>query len=151
MAACLREGGRAPYPPCLREGGRAPYPPAAVDSKGNPLDASTLPFVVVPGSSNGFNYKTAGLKLGSVVAVIYNDKIAYGILGDVGPTGILGEASYAMAQKLGINPSPTSGGVDSGVTYVAFTGAAAVVTKNEDAVQAVELGQSRAAEFIAGN
>jgi hypothetical protein len=85
------------------------------------------------------------------VAVIYNDKIAYGILGDVGPTGILGEASYAMAQKLGINPSPTSGGVDSGVTYVAFTGAAAVVTKNEDAVQAVELGQSRAAEFIAGN
>lgn len=124
---------------------------ATVDSKGNPLDASTLPYVVVPLPSNGFDYKAAGLKLGSVVAVIYQGKMMYGILGDLGPTGVIGEASYAMAQKLGINPSPISGGVDSGVTYVAFTGTSAVVTKKEDAVQAATIGQSRTAAVIAAN
>jgi hypothetical protein len=86
--------------------------------------------------------------MGSVVAVIYNGQVAYGILGDVGPAGVIGEASYAMAKQLGINPSPTSGGVDSGVTYAAFTGTGAAVTKNEDAAQAVQLGQSLASHLI---
>jgi hypothetical protein len=121
---------------------------AGVTSTGKPLDASTLPYVVIPMSSNGFSYKTAGLKMGSVVAVIYNNQVAYGILGDVGPAGVIGEASYAMAKKLGINASPTSGGVDSGVTYVAFTGTGSAVTKNEDAAQAVQLGDKLASQLI---
>ncbi len=124
---------------------------STVDSKGNPLDASTLPFVVVPLPSNGFDYKAAGLKLGSVVGVIYQNKIMYGILGDLGPSGVIGEASYAMAKKLGINPSPISGGVDSGVTYVAFTGTSAIVTKKEDAVQAAQIGATRAAAIVQSN
>jgi glycosyl hydrolase group 75 (putative chitosanase)/SH3 domain-containing protein len=124
---------------------------AASDSKGKALNASTLPYVVIPQSSNGFNYKTAGLKMGSVVAVIYGGKVAYGILGDVGPAGVIGEASYAMAQQLGLNPSPTSGGAESGVTYVAFTGASAVVSKNEDHAQAVTLGQAAANKVIQSN
>ena len=124
---------------------------AASDSKGKALNASILPYVVIPQSSNGFNYKTSGLKMGSVVAVIYKDKIAYGILGDVGPAGVIGEASYAMAQALGLNPSPTSGGAESGVTYVAFTGASAVVTKNEDHAQAVTLGEAAANKVIQNN
>lgn len=121
---------------------------AATDSKGKPLDASTLPYVVIPGSSNGFNYKNNGLKMGSVVAVVYNGKISYGILGDVGPMGVIGEASYAMAKELGINPSPISGGVDSGVTYIAFTGASGVVVKKEDHAEAVSIGKARAAALI---
>ena len=124
---------------------------AASDSKGKPLNASTLPYVVIPQSSNGFNYKTAGLKMGSVVAVIYGSKVSYGILGDVGPAGVIGEASYAMAQQLGMNPSPTSGGADSGVTYIAFTGASAVVSKNEDHAQAVTVGQAAANKVILAN
>jgi hypothetical protein len=124
---------------------------AASDSKGHALNASVLPYVVIPQSSNGFNYKTAGLKMGSVVAVIYGGKVAYGILGDVGPAGVIGEASYAMAQQLGLNPSPTSGGADSGVTYLAFTGASAVVSKNEENAQAVTLGQAAAQKVIQGN
>jgi hypothetical protein len=107
--------------------------------------------VVIPQSSNGFNYKTAGLKMGSVVAVIYGSKVAYGILGDVGPAGVIGEASYAMAQQLGLNPSPTSGGADSGVTYIAFTGASAVVSKNEDHAQAVTVGQAAANKVVQAN
>ncbi|HRI70774.1 MAG TPA: glycoside hydrolase family 75 protein [Polyangium sp.] len=124
---------------------------AAVDSSGNALDASTLPYVVVPLPSNGFDYKAAGLKLGSVVGVIYQNKVMYGIIGDLGPTGVIGEASYAMAQKLGINPSPISGGVDSGVTYVAFTGTSAMVTKKEDAAQAAQIGSSRTAAIVQSN
>ena len=123
---------------------------ATTDSKGNPLDASTLPFVVIPSPSNGFDYKAHGLKLGSVVAVIYAGKISYGILGDVGPAGVIGEASYATAVELGINPSPISGGVDSGVTYVAFTGSSAVVSKKEDHAAAVAIGEARAADLVDG-
>jgi hypothetical protein len=124
---------------------------STVDSMGNPLDASTLPFIVLPLPSNGFDYKAQGLKLGSVAAVIYQGKILYGILGDMGPAGVIGEASYAMAKKLGINPSPISGGVDSGVTYVAFTGASAVVTKKENAVEAAQIGKARTAAVIDAN
>jgi len=121
---------------------------ATVDSRGKPLDASTLPFVVVPKRSNGFDPRAQGLVMGSVVAVLYKGKIEYGILGDVGPAGIIGEASYAMARRLGIPSSPISGGVDGGVTYVVFTGPAAVVTKKEDAAEATRIGQARAQELI---
>lgn len=121
---------------------------ATVDSLGNPLDASTLPYVVIPGPSNGFDYKLNGLKMGSVVAVVYGNAISYGVLGDVGPQEVIGEASYAMAKELGINPSPISGGVDSGVTYVAFTGTDGVVAKKEDHAKAVEIGQARANAII---
>jgi hypothetical protein len=124
---------------------------STVDSMGNPLDASTLPFIVVPLPSNGFDYKLHGLKLGSVAAVIYEGKILYGIIGDMGPKGVIGEASYAMAKKLGINPSPISGGVDSGVTYVAFTGASAVVTKKENAAEAAQIGKTRTAAVVDAN
>lgn len=124
---------------------------STVDSKGNPLDASTLPFIVLPLPSNGFDYKAHGLKLGSVAAVIYQGKILYGIAGDMGPKGVIGEASYAMAKKLGINPSPISGGVDSGVTYVAFTGASAVVTKKENAAEAAQIGQARTTAVVDAN
>jgi len=124
---------------------------SAVDSAGNPLDASKLPFVVLPLPSNGFDYKAHGLELGSVVGVIYQGKILYGVVGDLGPRGVIGEVSYAMAQMLGIDPSPTSGGVDGGVTYVAFTGTSAVVTRNEDTAQAAQIGKARTAAVIGAN
>jgi hypothetical protein len=121
---------------------------AAVDSKGQPLDAAVLPYVVVPQPGDRFDYRKSGLKLGSVVAVIYGGKIEYGIVGDTGPVNIIGEASYAMAKSLGINPNPSSGGVGSGVTYVAFTGASALVKKNEDHAEAVRLGQAASSALV---
>jgi len=124
---------------------------SASDSQGNPLDASTLPFVVVPLASNGFDFKNEGLELGSVVAVLYQGQLQYGILGDQGPKGVIGEASYAMADLFGIDPDPETGGVDSGVTYIAFTGANAVVTKNEDHAEAEQIGAARAAEVVQNN
>ena len=74
-----------------------------------------------------------------------------GIVGDIGPSSILGEASYAMASGLGINPNPSTGGAASGVTYVVFTGKSAVVQKNEDHAEAVTLGTARAAQLLVEN
>jgi hypothetical protein len=124
---------------------------AASDSNGDPLDAAALPYVVAPSPSAIWDYKTAGLKLGSVVAVIYQGKVEYGILGDTGPDNIIGEASYAMAESLGIDPDPAVGGADSGVTYIAFTGASGVVVKKEDHAEAVQVGEARAAQFLMEN
>lgn len=124
---------------------------ATTDSKGAYLDAATLPFVVVPGVSTRWSYKTAGIAMGTVAVVIYNGNIAYGIVGDIGPTSIVGEASYAMAKSLGINPNPSTGGVSSGVTYIFFTGPTGKVNKNEDHAEAVSVGQKRAAQFLSEN
>lgn len=124
---------------------------SASDSNGDPLDAAALPFVVVPLPSTRFDYKKAGLALGSVIMVLYQGRIAYGIFGDEGPSSIIGEASYAMAKALGIPSSPKTGGVDSGVTYVAFTGKSAVVQKNEDHDEAVRVGTARALQLLREN
>ncbi len=122
---------------------------AASDSNGDPLDAATLPYVVIPGKSTLFDYAAAGLGMGSVVAVIYDGKVEYGVLGDVGPKDLIGEASYRMAELLGIDPDPRVGGIDSGVAYVAFTGSEAKVQPIEDHDAAVALGIAHAETLLA--
>jgi len=121
---------------------------SATDSHGDPLDAATLPYVVVPLPSTRFDYSAAGLSFGSVIAVIYMDKVEYGVFGDEGPSSIIGEASYAMASSLGIDPDPSTGGADSGVAYIAFTGPSAVVPVIEDHAMAVQLGIAKARALL---
>ena len=116
---------------------------AGADSHGNPLDASTLPYIVVPGVSSRWSYKASGIQMGSVVAVIYNGQITYGVVGDVGPIAIVGEASYAMAKSLGINPNPANGGTDSGVTYVVFKGAGPAANEDHDAAVAIATARAQ--------
>jgi hypothetical protein len=122
---------------------------AANDSHGNPLDAGALPFVVIPGVSTRFDYRAAGLSMGTVVAVLYQNRIVYGPLGDVGPVSIIGEASYATAEGLGINPNPSTGGASSGVTYIAFTGTTAKLDTIEDHDEAVATGVMLAEALLA--
>jgi hypothetical protein len=105
---------------------------AATDSQGQPLDSSVVPYVVVPGVSAVFSYKAAGIAMGSLAVVVYRDKIAFGVVGDIGPQAILGEASYAMAKELGVNPNPSTGGTSNDVTYLIFTGTDNVTNKIED-------------------
>jgi hypothetical protein len=124
---------------------------SATDSKGDPLDAASLPFVVVPLPSARFDYDQAGLALGGVIAVIYQGQVRYGVFGDEGPENIIGEASYAMAASLGIDPDPATGGTDGPVTYIAFTGASALVSTIEDHDEAVQVGEARAAELLQNN
>jgi hypothetical protein len=124
---------------------------AALDSNGKPLDAATVPYIVVPGESTRWNFADAGIAIGSVGAVIYNGKLTFGVVGDIGPKAIIGEASYAMADSLDINPDPAVGGVDSGVSYILFTGPSAILHKNEDHGEAFSVGMRRAAQLLAEN
>jgi hypothetical protein len=124
---------------------------AAVDSNGNPLDAAAVPYIVLPGESTRWSFGEAGIALGSVGAVIYNGNLTFGVVGDIGPKAIIGEASYAMADSLDINPDPAVGGVDSGVSYILFTGLSAILNKNEDHGEAVTIGMRRAAQLLAEN
>jgi hypothetical protein len=91
-------------------------------SKGKPFQADSTHYFVIPLPSSRFSYSGSGIKPGSVAAIIYNNKVVYAVFADEGPSNIIGEASYATAKALGINPDPANGGVDSGVTYIVFPG-----------------------------
>lgn len=121
---------------------------AASDSMGDPLDAAALPYVVFPGASTRFTYANHEIGMRTVVAVVYRDKVAYGVAGDVGPASAIGEASYAMAVELGIDPDPSTGGTAEPVSYIAFTGVAARVSPIEDHVAAVALGTASATVLL---
>lgn len=115
-------------------------------SRGEPLDSAALPHVVVPGPSKVWDYRKAGLTGGSVVAVVYRDRVRYGVIGDTGPTGIIGEASYAMAKTLGIDPDPSTGGAESGVTYIAFKNSR--ISPIESRARAQSRGAALARKFV---
>jgi Uncharacterized protein conserved in bacteria (DUF2272)/Fungal chitosanase of glycosyl hydrolase group 75 len=120
-------------------------------SLGKPMDASNIPFIVLPQSSNGWNENNYGIRCGTVGAVIFNGKLEYGVFGDRGPEGVIGEASHAMAKRLGINADPNTGGIGTGVTYIIFTGSSAVAKPIEDISKSIELGKQLGATLIAQN
>lgn len=121
---------------------------SATDSAGNPIDAATVPFIVIPLSSNGFDYAAHGIALGQVAVVLYGGTYQYGVFADEGPRGIIGEASYAMASDLGIDPDPITGGADSGATFVVFTGAANRVAHVENHAEAVTIGTAQVSALL---
>jgi Fungal chitosanase of glycosyl hydrolase group 75 len=120
------------------------------DSTGASLDASVVPYVEVPVASTVFDYHASGLSMGSVAIVIYQDRLAYGVLGHEQDATVIGAASYAMAALLGIDPNPVTGGLQNeDVTYLAFTGSNNVVPALEDEAAATSLAKAAAAELVA--
>ncbi|OKJ93792.1 glycoside hydrolase family 75 protein [Amycolatopsis sp. CB00013] len=117
-------------------------------SDGKALVADETPYVVVPSISSTWNFEKAGLKGAGSCAVIYNNKVLYTVIGDTGPKDIIGEASYATAKALGINPDPKNGGVDSGVTYICFKNSK--VSPIENHGKATSVGEGLAAKFVQG-
>ncbi|MFF7952867.1 glycoside hydrolase family 75 protein [Streptomyces griseorubiginosus] len=117
-------------------------------SDGCYLSAESLPFIVVPAPSPIWDYRAHGVHGGAVAAVVYEDRVQYAVVGDVGPSGIIGEASYATAKALGIRPDPRGGGTPSGVTYIVFKDSR--VKPIEDHQAAVTLGERLAREFVQG-
>lgn len=111
-----------------------------------PLTASTTPYVVIPGD---FSYP--GLHGGNVTAVIFQGKLQWAVFGDTGPANIIGEASYACAQKLGINPDPKNGGTGSGVTYITFVGNGTAPSDIENQSETKTLGEQLAQRLIQNN
>lgn len=121
---------------------------AFAQSDGRPLNSETLPHIVVPAPSAVWDYREHGVRGGSVAAVIHRDRVRYAVVGDVGPAHIIGEASYATAEALGIDPDPRTGGTPSGVTYIVFKNSR--VTPIEDPGAAVALGEELARRFVDG-
>lgn len=80
------------------------------------VDANTIPFLVLPSDKRG------GARLGDFAVVINraNGKTAYAIFADLGPRNKIGEASIALAERLGIPSNPRRGGASKGVVYVVF-------------------------------
>lgn len=128
-----------------------PYFSAATafqQSDGRHLNPERLPYIVVPAPSGIWDHGAHGVGGGSVAAVVYRGRVRYAVVGDVGPPGIVGEASYATAKALGIPPDPRSGGTASGVTYIVFRDTR--VTPVEDAAAAARIGERRARELVGG-
>jgi hypothetical protein len=121
------------------------YQPAtAFTTKGGTyLAASVTPYVVIP-----TDFRPSGLTGGNVVAVVYAGKVQYAVFGDTGPDNIIGEASYACAAALGIDPDPLTGGTDGPVTYIAFLGSGAIPADIEDQGATRQLGESLAAALV---
>ncbi len=88
---------------------------------GQPLDPTQIPYVVIP---KDFRTLHPEVHLGDYVAVTYGAKTVIGIVGDVGPPRVLGEASALTASLLGIPAHPVSGGVDRNVRYTIRPGSA---------------------------
>ncbi|MEU7472862.1 glycoside hydrolase family 75 protein [Streptomyces sp. NPDC044984] len=119
---------------------------AFAQSDGRPLSSEETPYVVVPAPSAVWNHRSHGVRGGSVAAVVYRDRVRYAVVGDTGPADIIGEASYAAAESLGIDPDPRAGGTPSGVTYIVFRDSR--VTPIEDHTAAVTAGERLARRFV---
>jgi len=110
---------------------------------GRYLAASVTPYVVIP-----TDFRPDGLTGGAVVAVIYKDRVVYGVYGNTGPDDAIGEASYACADALGVDPDPATGGTPGPVTYIAFLGSDAVPSDLEDPAETQRLGETLTARLL---
>jgi len=119
------------------------------DSRGGQLSSESLPYVVVPGASPVWKPADHGIRGGTVAAVIYRDQVQYAVVGDTGPRGVIGEASYAAAVNLGIDPDPVRGGASGDVTYILFKNTG--VRPMESHAAAVALGEAQAQKFLRDN
>jgi len=124
---------------------------SAQTSTGQWMNAETMPYFVIPLASTRFNFSNHQIQLGTVAAILYNNRLEYAVFADEGPANIIGEASYATAALLGINSNPATGGTDGPVSYIVFTGATGRVLKNEDHNEVIQVGSARALQLLQDN
>jgi hypothetical protein len=93
-------------------------------------------YYVIPLPSNRWNYMNAGIKPGTVAAVLYQGKMVYATFADEGPNNIIGEASWLTNKDLGVNPDPANGGTDGPVTYIVLTGYTSLTDKDNAKIDA---------------
>jgi glycosyl hydrolase group 75 (putative chitosanase) len=124
-------------------------PGTALEPSGTPLNAETTRYMVIPQGTRTFNYSEHNIKLGAVAAIVYKKRVTFAVFGDTGPKNIIGEASYATAQTLGIDPDPATGGADSGVTYIVFKGTKVANPHSNSAIASA--GKAAAARFLGSN
>ncbi|MBI4929822.1 MAG: N-acetylmuramoyl-L-alanine amidase [Bacteroidetes bacterium] len=82
------------------------------------VNSEAIPFFVLPSAVTAY-----GIHLGDV-GYVYNTtngQGCYAIFADGGPSGKLGEGSIYLANQLGINSNPKTGGTSSGIIdYIVF-------------------------------
>ena len=84
---------------------------------GRAVNAETTHYYVLPMGK----YKQYGVKLGDIAAVRYGDNVQFAVFADVGPKAKLGEGSMALANALGIDNNPRTGGTHRPqVEYIVF-------------------------------
>jgi glycosyl hydrolase group 75 (putative chitosanase) len=89
------------------------------------LVASTDPYVVLPGSMVGKNAEPFTPHIGDYCAVIYKDVLYPSVVGDAGPSYIIGEASFRMSKEINARASANNRPVnDLKVTYLVFPNSA---------------------------
>jgi hypothetical protein len=84
------------------------------------VDASKIPYVVLPGGMA----RGLGARTGDFAFVLNqrNNKSSFAIFGDVGPFDRIGEGSVALAENLGIRSDARNGGTWRGIQYLVFPG-----------------------------
>ncbi|KAL7948707.1 fungal chitosanase of glycosyl hydrolase group 75 domain-containing protein [Trichoderma barbatum] len=99
------------------------------------LDANAHPYVVFGNDGgpgwNTFDPQSVGIEPLSVMAVVCNNKLIYGVWGDTngddGDFPVVGEASISLATAcFGTGVNGNSGHDETDVLYIAFTGSSAV-------------------------
>jgi Fungal chitosanase of glycosyl hydrolase group 75 len=114
--------------------------------------ADETPYFVIP-IGQPADSKKRGIEIGQVAAIIYSNQVCYAVfLDECGDKSLIGEASIATANLLGVDSDPKTGGTDGPVTYIVFTGASGRITDPKDYgnhAKAVEIGVKRAKELLA--
>jgi peptidoglycan LD-endopeptidase CwlK len=90
-----------------------------------PLDANQVPYFVLPLPITWPN--AFGVSLGDYAAVLFNDRVAFGVFGDFGPRTKIGEGSVELLRRLGqerVRPNGTviNAGTEPGVLTIVFPG-----------------------------
>jgi len=121
-------------------------------SCGTDIAADETPYFVIP-IGKPSNASKRGIEIGQVAAIIYSNQVAYAVyLDECGDKSLIGEASIATANLLGIDSDPKTGGTDGPVTYIVFAGESGRITDSKDYgdhKKAVEIGVKRAKELLA--
>lgn len=84
------------------------------------INAEKISYFVLPNECKN----DWGIKLGTIGAIIYKNKLKFGIFADNGPNNKIGEGSINLVKELGKNPFNERGqvnsGIDAGVIYIVF-------------------------------
>jgi hypothetical protein len=108
-------------------------PDTSLHNNGLPLNAETEHYIVVPPA---IIQSVPSIILGSQAYVTFLGRTQPAVVGDIGPHDKLGEISIALAQALGIPPSPISGGISSHIVqYSIHPGSPATVNNTSYSLQ----------------
>ena len=99
-----------------RHGDPCYQPDTALHVNGHPLNADQDRYIVIPPV---VRRRTRGIVLGCRATITHTvtGLKTEAVVGDVGPAAKLGEISIAATRAIGLDPSPTHGGISAHVIY----------------------------------